>query len=307
MRFMPLNDLPTLDAAPDGYVVIGAGKTGIDACLWLLQHGVDPDRITWIVSREAWLLNRRNTQMTEEFFFDTMETQARMYESIARADTPADMFRRLEACGYFMRIDQSVEPQMFHGATVSDLEIEALRRITNVVRMGHVTAITPYEIHLVGGLLPTTPNTVHVDCSASAIVDPGARPVFQGDLITPQLVRPYQPVFSAALIAHVELHYGDEGDQNRLCGLVPLPDTTTDFIRFTAAGLVNQYHWGQDKPLRAWIGDNRLDGAGRLMQTIGEDDEDKRAVMLRIKENAPLAAMKLFEFQTMIDEEGVNS
>ena len=298
---MPLNDLPTLTEAPEKYVVIGAGKTGIDACLWLLEQGVDPAAITWVVSREAWLLDRRNTQMSADFFFDTMETQAQMYESIAAADSPDDMFARLEACGYFHRIDPDVWPQMFHGATVSTLELAALRTITDVVRLGHVTAITPDEIRLERGTVATTPGTVHVDCSARAIVDPGAKPIFAGDLITPQLVRPYQPVFSAALVAHVELHYDDEADQNRLCGLVPLPDTTDDFIRFTAAALANQYHWGRDKPLRSWIGQNRLDGAGALMRTIDEDDDDKRAVMVRIKAAAPQAAAKLFEFQAALD------
>ena len=301
VRFMPLNDLPTITEAPDAYVVIGAGKTGIDACLWLLQQGVDPGAITWIVSREAWLLDRRNTQMSEEFFFDTMETQARMYESIAAADSPDDMFARLEECGYFLRVDRDVQPQMFHGATVSTLELAALRSITHVVRQGHVTAITPEEIRLEHGTVATTPGAVHVDCSARAIVDPGAKPIFAGDLITPQLVRPYQPVFSAALAAHVELHYDDEAEQNRLCGLVPLPDTTDDFIRFTAAALANQYHWGQDKPLRAWIAQNRLDGAGALMSTIGEGDHAKRDVMMRIRSTAPLAAAKLFEFQAALD------
>ncbi|MEE8602779.1 NAD(P)/FAD-dependent oxidoreductase [Euzebya tangerina] len=301
VRFMPLNDLPSIREAPDGYVVIGGGKTGIDACLWLLEQGVDPARITWVVSREAWLLDRRNTQMTPEFFFTTMETQARMYESIARADSPEDMFDRLEACGYFLRIDQSVQPEMFHGATVSHREIEELRRITDVVRLGHVTAITPDEVALTRGAIPTTRNTVHVDCSASAIVDPGAKPIFQGNLITPQLVRPYQPVFSSALVAHVELAYADEETKNRLCGLVPLPDTTDDFIRFTAAALVNQYHWGQDKPLRSWIAGNRLDGAGTLMKSVGEDDEDKRAIIHRIREAAPLAAAKLLQFQAAME------
>lgn len=297
VRFMPLNDLPTITAPPDGYVVIGAGKTGIDACLWLLQHGVAPDAIVWVVSREAWLLDRRNTQMGAEFFFDTMETQARMYESIAASDSPEDMFARLEECGYFVRVDRDVTPQMFHGATVSTRELEALRSITNVVRLGHVSAIGLSEIQLDRGTIATTPGTVHVDCSASAIVDPGAKPIFAGDLITPQLVRPYQPVFSAALAAHVELSYDDEADKNRLCGLVPLPDTTDDFVRFTAAALTNTYHWGQDKPLSAWIGENRLDGAGALLRTIGEDDHDKRAVMMRIRAGAPLAAAKLFEYQ----------
>ena len=49
VRFMPLNDLPRVGEPPAGWVVVGGGKTGIDACLWLLEHGTDPDAITWIM------------------------------------------------------------------------------------------------------------------------------------------------------------------------------------------------------------------------------------------------------------------
>lgn len=299
VQFMPLNDLPNVELAPDGYVVIGAGKTGIDACLWLLEQQIDPSMITWIVSRDAWLLDRRNTQMTLDFFFDTMGTQADMLESIAASNDPEDMIGRLESCGYFLRIDPSVKPEMFHAATVSKLEIEALQRIKNVVRLGHVQSIGLNEIYLTNGTIPTTANTVHVDCSASALLDRGSKPVFQDDLITLQMARPYQPVFSAALTAHVELNYTSQEQQNRLCGLVPLPNTTMDFIRFTAAGFMNQYHWSQDKDLQKWMSTNRLDGASSLIKSIPEGDTEKWAVVDRIRQNLPKAAAKLFEFQTV--------
>jgi hypothetical protein len=52
-------ELVDLAQSPDGYVILGAGKTGIDTCLWLLEIGVSPDAIRWIKPREAWLLNRR--------------------------------------------------------------------------------------------------------------------------------------------------------------------------------------------------------------------------------------------------------
>jgi hypothetical protein len=39
-------------------VIIGAGKTAIDACLWLLEIAVPPSEIRWIKPREAWLTNR---------------------------------------------------------------------------------------------------------------------------------------------------------------------------------------------------------------------------------------------------------
>src|SRR5262245_47983407 len=42
---IPINDLARVERAPDCYCVVGSGKTGIDACLWLLANNVSPDRI----------------------------------------------------------------------------------------------------------------------------------------------------------------------------------------------------------------------------------------------------------------------
>jgi hypothetical protein len=300
VRFIPLNDLPKVTSAPDGYVVVGAGKTGIDACLWLLEQHVEPSMITWIVSREAWLLDRQNAQMTEKFFFDTIGGRANMVESIVHAESPDDMFNRLEQCGYFLRVDEATTPEMFHAATVSKLEIEQLRRIENVVRLGHLTAISTTEMKFEKGALPTSANTLYIDCSASAIFDRGGKPVFDGDLITPQFVRPYQPVFSASFIAYVELNYQSEEDKNRLCGVVPLPNSDIDFINFTAVALMNQYQWSQDDKLQKWMSGNRLDGPSTLLNTIAKDDIEKWAVVDRIKKNTPLAAVKLLEFQAAL-------
>ncbi len=283
VRFMPLNDLPTLTAPPERFVVIGGGKTGIDACLWLLEHGVDPDRLTWIVSRDAWLLDRRNTQPAPQFFHDTIGSQAAQLEALAEASSMDELFDRLELVGYLLRLDTAVRPTMFHGATISRPELAQLRRITDVVRRGRVSALEPDRIVLERGSLPTGPDVVHVDCSASAITELRAKPIFDGDLITPQTVRSYQPVFSASFVAHVEAAYDDEAEKNRLCAVVPLPNSTFDFLRMTEAFMLNQFNWSQDKALRAWLGSNRLDGFGKLARGIGEDQPDKLAVLARLR------------------------
>ena len=127
------------------------------------------------------------------------------------------------------------------------------------------------------------------------------KPVFQGDLITPQTVRPYQPVFSAAFIAHVEAAYDDEETKNRLCGVVPLPDDITDYLRFTAASMVNQQAWSRDPDLRAWLHDNRLDGFSRLVAAVREDETDKLAVLQRLRDNSMPAMTKLQQFIAELD------
>ena len=291
VRFMPLNDLPDLREAPDGFVVIGGGKTGLDACLFLLEQGVEPSRIRWVVSRDAWLLDRANTQNHPDDFDAVLDSQIAQFEALGQASDKADLFRRLEAGGYFLRLDPDIEPRMFHGATVSRAELDALRRITGVVRLGRVTRIEPERIVLERGEEPTTPDTVHVDASATAIKNYTPVPVFSGDTITPQTIRPYQPVFSASLIAFIEARYGSEAEKNALAQVVRLPDTLDDYLHFTRAAMMNQLTWSRDKALRAWIAQNRLDGFSALFASA--DTPDKTAKLKRLRAAMMPAALNL--------------
>ena len=302
VRFVPVNGLVDVPAPPEGFTIVGGGKTGIDAVLWLLAQGVDPDAIRWIMPRDGWLLDRKNAQTDPAFFHSSIGTTAKQFEAIAAATDITDMFDRLEDCGYFLRIDRDVRPSMFHGATVSRAELAELRRIRNIVRMGRVSHIGAREIVLRDGTIPTTPDMLHVDCSASAVPNLAIKPIFDGDTITPQTVRPYQPVFSAAFAAHVEAAYETEAEKNRLCAVVPLPNHDTDFLKYTAGFMMNQFNWGQDRDLRAWLKANRLDGFTRLTSGIAEDDAEKRAVMARIKAAAPMAMGKLQAFMAQLDK-----
>ncbi|MEL6317332.1 MAG: NAD(P)/FAD-dependent oxidoreductase, partial [Pseudomonadota bacterium] len=199
--FEPLNALPKLRRTPAGYVVVGGGKTGIDAVLWLLQNGVDPDAIRWIAPRDGWLLDRANTQPGLEYFEQSIGAEAAKLEAMAASTELEELFDRLEAAGYLTRIDRSVRPTMFHAATVSQLELEQLRRVKNVIRLGRVSAIEADRIILRDGEIPTGRDQLHVDCSARPLERAEPRPVFEPERITPQMVRPYQPVFSASLTA----------------------------------------------------------------------------------------------------------
>ncbi len=301
VNFMPLNNLPTLTQAPKGYVVIGAGKTGMDACLWLLQTGVDPDAIRWIMPRDAWMLPRENAQNSMEFFNTTFGNQANQFEALAEAKDIDDMYARLEKAGCVVRFDESVRPTMFHAATVSRPELEALRQIKNVIRMGRVQAMEADKIILDEGELETGPSIVHVDCSASlsrSMQRMSPKPIFDGNRITPQTVRSFMPVFSGSVIAYVDTHYDDEAEKNRLCSVVPLPNKAEDFVPMTLAAMMNQFNWSQDKTLRKWVQGNRLDGFTKLTKNVDPDDQEKMAILMRMRDNAPKAVgnlMKLAE------------
>ena len=292
-RFMPINDLVNLKDAPDGFVVVGGGKTGIDACLWLLEKGVDLGHISWIMPRDAWLLDRRNTQSGIEFFSATMGAIADQFEAIASATSVDDLFERLEAKGVLLRIDQTVKPKMFHGATVSQAELEQLRRIEKIIRLGHVTEISENKIMLTQGEIPTTPNTVHIDCSASAITNLDTKPIFEGDQITLQTVRSYQPVFSASMIAHVEATKETEEEKNQLCQVVPLPNHDTDWITMMIPYMTNQYQWSRDPEIREWLSNNRLDGFSGMIRRLDTNDADKQNTLQRIRDSSMPAMANL--------------
>ncbi len=110
---------PTLRTPPAAYVVVGAGKTGIDACLWLLERGVDPDVITWVVPRDSWLLNRRYVQPGES---SSSTRSGRSRPSSRRSPRrlgAGPVARGWSESGQLLRLDPGVEPTMYHAAVVS--------------------------------------------------------------------------------------------------------------------------------------------------------------------------------------------
>ncbi|HEX6241862.1 MAG TPA: FAD/NAD(P)-binding protein, partial [Polyangiales bacterium] len=104
VRCVPINELVRIGAPAERYVVIGAGKTGIDACLWLLERDVPPAAIRWIRPRDTWLHNRARLQPAT-LGPVLLESGAAQMEEAARALSLDDLFLRLEARGELLRID----------------------------------------------------------------------------------------------------------------------------------------------------------------------------------------------------------
>lgn len=296
VNFIIVNDLPQVKEQPEKYVIVGGGKTGMDACLWLLEQKVDPEHIIWIVSRDSWLLDRQNTQPSEAFFEYTIGTQAAQMEAIARSNSIEDLFDQLEAVGVIHRIDKNVRPKMFHGAIISKLEMKALREIKHIIRLGRVQRIEKEQMVFSQDTVSASPNYLYVDCSASAISNLDIKPIFQGNLITPQTVRAYQPTFSASFIAYVEANYEDEATKNKLCKVVKLPNAHTDWIPMMEAQMVNQFVWSKHKKLRTWVRNNRLDGMGAMVRAVDRNDEAKMAIINRLRVGMAPALIKLQQF-----------
>ncbi len=294
--FIPINQLVSIQEPPEGFVVIGGGKTGMDACVWLLDNQVPADRIKWIVPRDSWLLDRQTTQPSQEFFESTVGNMAAQFESVAQATSIPDLFKRLEENGVLIRIDQNITPKMFHGATVCQKELEMLRSIEQVIRLGRVLGISNEEIILEQGSIPTSTSHLHIDCTASAISNLEITPIFQEDRIIPQTVRSYQPLFSASIIAYIEANFETDQEKNGLCQVVPLPNHDTDWIRMLAIFMMNQYSWNQHKSIRKWLLRNRLDGFSQLIAQADRHDSVKQGIIRRMRDNIMPAMMKLQQF-----------
>lgn len=275
------------------YVILGAGKTAMDVGVWLLKAGVPGDAIQWVVPRDSWLINRQYIQPGVEFFNDSIGGQADQMEAFASATSIADLYARLEACGAHLRIDTTRQPSMFHLASISRGEVELLRGIKNVVRMGHVKAITADELVLEQGRLAIDDGTVCIDCTASAVEQRQIQPIFQGSNIVLQVVRLPLPTFSAALIAYVEAHYDDDAHKNKLCASIPFPDSPAAYPAAMLVSMMNQAAWGQDKALRTWIRESRLDGFGRVVAAADPNNPQQMAILERLRNAAPAAAANL--------------
>lgn len=302
VRCVPLNDLPSIMAPPSKYVIVGAGKTGMDAALWLLAQNVDPDAIRWIMPRDSWILDRASIQPAREAGTGIANLFAKQMETVAGVESIDELFDALHASGQLLRLDDDVKPTMYRCATVTLAELEQLQRIKDVVRLGRVQRLEPQQIVLEKGSMPADPDMLFVDCSADGLERRPVLPVFDGSDITLQTVRTCQQVFSAALIARVEIGDYDDAKRNQLCGVVPHPNSDIDWLRTTLANNANQAQWAQDEALQHWLNGARLDGFRALTRSLaGAGPEEVQQVQAQ----AFTAMMKLQ--QLLSDFEGASA
>ncbi|MCF6329899.1 MAG: NAD(P)/FAD-dependent oxidoreductase, partial [Henriciella sp.] len=277
------NALPGLwrtDATkPENLVILGAGKTAMDVGVWLLGAGVAPQSISWVMPRDSWLLNRHHTQPGSEFFHETFGGQVAQMEALATATDLPDLFRRLEASGVMLRIDPEIEPSMYHCATMSQGEVDLLRKIKTVIRKGRVKSIDASGMVLDQGRVAMDGPALYVDCTATAIERRPPVPVFRDNLITLQMIRACQPTFSAAMTAYLEAALEDEDQKNQFSGPVPLPEGLPEFLTGMLMNMVNQFQWSRDPGIRQWMIDSRLDGFSAVIAAISKDDTEKQAVL----------------------------
>jgi hypothetical protein len=245
--------------------------------------------------RDGWLLNRACQQPGLDFFEQSVGGVATFYEIAASASSLNEFCEKMEASGLWLRLDKAVWPKMMHAANVTNVEVEHLRRIGRIVRKGRVRRIEMDKIILEGGEVLSEPHTLYVDCTASALAHNvnDRSPVFSHRLIRLQMVRAFQPTFSAALIGYLEALIEEDMEKEVMAKVTPMTDTAADYVRAMVTGISNQGKWNANETLRAWLRECRLDAFGKTIAEVDPKDAEKRAILRRVGASAGLAIANL--------------
>ena len=158
----------------DKYLILGGGKTSVDAITYMIEDGnVRPDQITWVVPRPTWFLMRDHLNPSpkpgKRFWKDGTNF---FIKPIITGKSGDEVFLELEKLGSAQRVDPNDPnfPTTFKGATLDSSEMKHLRSIKNVVKnKGRVTSITEKEVIFANGAhsIPfSATDTIVVDCTA---------------------------------------------------------------------------------------------------------------------------------------------
>ncbi len=290
-RVVPVNELVRITHAPERFVIVGAGKTATDTCVWLLQNGVSPNAITWVRPRDPWMLNRAVIQPDPAVFLgmaaDTMV-------AVAGSTSPDDAFLRMEDAGIMLRIDPTVTPTMAKTPTLALWELELARTIDDVIRRGHLRAVAPGRLVFDDGDVRIPADALVVHCAAEGLKYPGLRPIWTADAITPQPVRVGFPCFGAALAGYVEATRDDDAEKNRVCLPSPYANTTADWASMQVIGGDASLAMSKESDMRAWSNLTTLNPARVPPERV--EDPAVLAAMARLKEHIGAGRARLAEF-----------
>jgi hypothetical protein len=270
VRLVPPNDLPDAAASARSFTVVGAGKTASDTCTWLVDSGVEPDRIRWVKPREVWMFDRAGMQPLD-LLGAYMQMQAHWVRAAAVATTGHEFAAHLADNGVLVRVDETVRADMFRGAIISEPELKTLRSIEDVVRRGRVRRITGDGLVMDQGEVPARPGELYVNCTARGVRDTGTPDVFAADTITLAYVTIGLTPYSAATVAAVEaLSDGDDAEKNRLTPTMRWSGRTEDTLELAYAGMSGLSARGRVPEIAAWNDGCRLNPAAGLLSRMSE-------------------------------------
>jgi len=258
VTLIPINGLINIRAPWEKYVVLGAGKTGIDAVLFLLNQNVEPDNIIWVMPNDSWCINR-DMLHPGGLLEDIMMV---MLNVILREDVKniEDLFLQYEKEKFLMRIDKERIPTAFKCATVSEDEVVSLRKIKNIIRNGRIESLENDKIVFKDkSEITASTKYLYIDCTSNGLSKRSAIPIFNGKNLCLQAVSQCQQVFSAAIIGAVEARFSDDDQlMNKMCTPIPHPEYPKDYASTMLTTMINQDLLSQEGLGLSWFRNSRL-------------------------------------------------
>jgi len=290
VNLVPINGLVNLKTPYKKYVVVGAGKTGLDALLYLLKNKVSPCRITWIVPNDCWYLNRDVFKMDD--LWSEMENQ---FKAVLQANNIDEVYLKYEELGIMMRVDKSYWPTRMRGATITTEELEKVQSVKNVIRQGRIKEISSDSIVFMNGTsLPADSESLYVDCAAKGCglgAHVPAVEVFSGNKINLQMFLLPQPCGSSGIIANLELGCPDDDDlKNDLCKPHDAPNFPWDWFKYLHISQTNQCKLLKSSVVGEWMKRSRLS----IISHMNQDQLDRMNTFNEMNQEVLNANLKAF-------------
>jgi hypothetical protein len=203
------------------------------------------------------------------------------------------MFLRLEAAGVMMRVDTDVVPTMAKTPTLGRWELDLLRTVTRVVRLGHVRGVTRGELALDGGVVSVASDALIVHCAASGLQYPAMVPLWQPDAIRLQTIRVGFPCFCAALAGYVEATRDDDRERNRLCPPNLYGNSAAEWALMQAQGATAAATFGAEPDIAEWANGCALNPARSTPEQRA--DPAVQAASARLADRRAAGITRLFE------------
>lgn len=275
---------------PAHYVIMGGGKTAMDVGVWLLNMGVEPSKISWVRPRETWLINRASTQPGPQFAGNNIGWQLEQMRIGATATSGDEIFLHLEQHGHMLRLDQSSLPSKFHYPTISQGEVDLLRQIKDVIKIGRVNYIEPGLLHGLDGNAEIPADSMFIDCTATAVARTSVSPIWEGDRITPSILQAPLVSLSASIAGFIEATFDTNEEKNALAIPIQMTDTPAHYPQAMLGNVINRMLWSQNPAIMDFLKTARLDPAQRMRRAMIDVSESVQHDAAQIR-NATIAAL----------------
>jgi hypothetical protein len=216
---------------------------------------------------------------------------ADLMQAAGTADSLQELFLRLEDAGIMLRIDRSVTPSMAKAPTLGTWELEQLRTIDQVVRLGHIDTARRGRIDLADGSVTVADDALLVNCAADGLKMPPRVPIWRPEAITLQPIRAGFPCFGAALAGYVEATRDDDTEKNRLCSPSSYGNTLVDWARMNVLGMRNSMSFGSEPDIKVWSDGVALNPARIPPEHGGSPELDDAVGRLQAHVGAGLARL----------------